>query len=220
MPTGIKRDTNFKSITFKLRNGTVTEESGTNLPTSLTNANSAYKHADAIDISVRSDYDVLTYAAPDTANNITWRESGKSAEQYTDDITAAPSSPPTFDLELSAAVDSGNNVFTATSGGTSATGDGLFELMQKDATSGAPADVGTYALLFINIVQQKGKGTGADTIGRAAAGANEPDQGLLVVQRIKHNGVEVNTRTADVTFFTLRGVQFLGARVFNYGTTA
>lgn len=215
MAAGITRGLNFKSVTYKFQNGG--QDTEIVLPATLSDANTLWNDATkSKPIVVRSDHDVLLNAVPDSGNNITWRESGKGAEQYTDDITAAPSSPPTFDLELSAAVDAesvGPSTFTATTGGAT----NIMEALLQSNANGTPALVGTYALLMVNILQKEGKGTGKGTLGVGPSGTNEPDQGLFFIQSIKHNGLEPNVRTSDVVFFTLRAAQFLKAKVFNYG---
>ena len=194
MAQGATRKTKFNSVTYKYMAISPQPSSAPDAPSGADNAAivaaiaAEFAKATALEIKVRGDYEVLLEQAPDSANNITWRESGENSEQYTDDITPAPAQPPTFDIELSGRFET--------------------EVMQGLTTAAA----GTYAYLFIDIQSAAG------SAGSTAPGvtATSP-QGTIIAQVIKHNKLAINVPTADVIFGALRGAQFLNASIGAYG---
>ena len=203
MAQGAIRKLPFSAVTFKLK----PEANEPTLPATIAAASMLYKAATSKLIKVIGDVDVILRAAPDAGNNLTWRESGEPAEQYTPDITAAPSSPATFDLEIALGVKK-----SATDPVT-VDGDPLSDLQVflADSTTGVPVAVGQWAVLCVNILTKVG--TTAGTIDNSAAA----DQGTLTLLKVKHNGLEVNVRSSAVQSATFRSVQHHDSAVWNYG---
>ena len=203
MAQGATRNLNYSNVTYKLlpKASNPTQKPSTLVPSSLSVAagTSWWTAPTAAEIKLRSDYDAVLTQAPDAANNITWRESGEAAEQYVEDITSAPASPTTFDIEVALGV--GDTTISAAP----------WPSIIGNNTTGKPIGAGQYATLMIDMRVADGDGT----IGVASGNA----QGTLIIQAIIHNGLEFNIRTSDVQFGTLRGVRLAadGAAAFNYG---